>query len=288
MGRKKKSKQSEFRSVKFQFDQYWNVQYTEKKEDGSEKDYKTVIRARSCELAKEILKKKIKSDFPKSKVKSVMIYMFHKDGEINDNPLCIKDWAAIKESAFPNEVNVLFRYENPRPEGFTNRFNAVTQGSRPNNGFKKGHAYIPKRKQYSAEEKSHMIYKDGKWRKWPKAEREALKEKIIINFKLHNNSRGKTAKALGYTSPKALKKLLDNKFTEIDWNKEYPLTRIATSYNSKMRKEGIRKAVEKRMANALPKIKKLIEQNVPRKKIAKILNMSTSTIKSYLNHDNNN
>lgn len=220
-GRKKHTCQLKFRKTIFQYDQYWNIHYTELFADGKEKDFKTVIKARSADLAKRYLKKKVSQDSPKSKIKSFTVFMFHRNGEVNGINLSTEDWSLIRKCSFPNEVNILFKYENPRPKGYTNRFNSQAQGKNPRNGFKKGHAYIAPKKLYTKEEKSKMKYEGG-WRPWPKAEREALKEKIIYNFKLNKNSRIKTAKALGFTSSRALKKLLDEKFIEINWAKEFP------------------------------------------------------------------
>lgn len=222
--KKKKSIQKSFRKTVFTYDQYWNVQYTELLSDKTEKDFKTIIKARSADLAKLYLKKKIKEDSAGSKLKSFSIFMFHKDGEINTINLSLADWESIKDASFPNEVGILFKYENPRPEGYTNRFNRQTQSGTPLHGFKKGHAYIAKKNQYTSEQKRYMLY-NGKWYPWPKQEREALKEKIILNFKSNGNSRVKTSKALGFSSCRPLKKLLDEKFTEIDWSKDFPSPR---------------------------------------------------------------
>ena len=283
-GRPKKSKQLKFRSTKFQFDQYWNVHYTEKSADGAEKDYKTIIKSRSADLAKQILKNKIREDSPGSKIKSLFVFMFHKDGEINAIGLSIEDWRCIKEASFPNEVNILFKYESSRPEGYTNRFNYIKQGSKPKNGFKKGHAYIPQKNQYSNLEKAHMKW-NGKWLPWPREDREALKEKIIINFRLHNNSRVKTAKALGYLSSKPLKKLLNSKFIEIDWEKDYPPPKQELKYRSTLesRMKGILKAKKVRVEKILPQIKKLLKEGLPKSRISKKLNISGKTLNSYLN-----
>lgn len=226
LGRKKKPIQSVYRNTHFQFDQYWNIHYTERFANNTEKDFKTIIKARSYYLACKYLKKKVKQDTPSSKVKSVTGFMLHKDGEINGVTLSIKDWSLIRTASFPNEVNLLFKYLQPRPEGYTNRFNHITQGKKV---FKKGHIYIAPKNQYTKEQKTQMLYEGGKWVAWPKAEREALKDKIKINLKLYNNNRTLTAKALGFATSRPLRRLMRDKFPEVDWNKEYP--RIYNQYS---------------------------------------------------------
>lgn len=280
---KKKNVQHKFRNSIFKYDQYWNVQYTERFIDGSEKDYKTIIKARSADLAKLYLKKKTKEDTASSKIKSVIVFMFHKDGEVNGISLSIGDWSLIREASFPNEVNILFKYEQPRPQGYTNRFNFVKQGSKPKNGFKKGHGRIGKRQKYSKKQKAYMIY-EGKWIPWPKEEREALKEKIIINLKMNNNSRIKTAKALGYSSSRALKKLLDEKFIEINWSKDYPPPRFFCPEEKRL--DGIRQSFLNRFNKMYPKIKSLKAKGFSEHEISEHIGLSYKTTLKYINYAN--
>ena len=162
-GKKSKNRQIAFLKTVFQYDQYWSVHYTEyNNSDISGKDYKTIIRARSAELAKDILRNKVSEDNKISKVKALCIFMLHKDSTVNDLSLNLKDWDCIHKSAFPNEVNTLFKFDCIRPDGHTNRFNSMKQGSSPKTGFKKGHKGFPI-PQYTVEEKSKMIWKRGKY-----------------------------------------------------------------------------------------------------------------------------
>ena len=97
--KKKKNIQKSFRKSVFTYDQYWNVQYTELLPDKTEKDFKTIIKARSADLAKLYLKKKIKEDSPGSKLKAFSIFMFHRDGEINAVNISLTDWELIKDAS---------------------------------------------------------------------------------------------------------------------------------------------------------------------------------------------
>ena len=66
-----------FRSQVFDFDQYWNIHYTEVSFNGQENDYKVFIKAKSLDFAKEILLKRIREDDEQASIKSVQGYMFH-------------------------------------------------------------------------------------------------------------------------------------------------------------------------------------------------------------------
>lgn len=294
-GRKKKDIQSVFRSTDFKFDQYWNMHFTEKYKDGSEKDFKTVIKSRSAFLAKEILIKKSKEDDSSVKLKSISCYMFHRNGEVNALQLNIQDWIYIRASSFPNEVNILFKYYNPRPEGYSNRFNAQS-GTRKTWFSKKFHEKRKSlsEKKYSKEEKSNMLYK-GKWVTWPKKDREALKERIILLLKANNNNRDIVSKKLGYTTSRPLKKLMDEKFIEIDWEKDFPINRDSSWLHSNQkiaqkRIEGIKKSANLRHIELckllLPEVKELLQSGMPRYKIAEKLGRSKNTINKVLKNAN--
>ena len=109
---KKKSSnaQYEFRRANFSFYQYWIFYYTECYKDETEKDFVTFIKAKSYELAKNILVSKVKEDLPGTKIKSTQGYMLHKDyknGRSNRH-FSIKDWENVKASSFPNLSAWLF------------------------------------------------------------------------------------------------------------------------------------------------------------------------------------
>lgn len=210
------SKQLKYRSKKYSYDQFWSVHYTEISSNKKERDYKVIIKAKSSDLSKKILQRKIKEDEPEHSIKSVSTFMLRKDGSLNNLKINLTDWEHIHNAAFPNVSNVLFKYLSPRPKGHSNRFNS---GATPkNSSFKEGHqvdVYIP-----PEDQKPYWIY-SGKWKPWPKKDRDFLKEKIILTLSFNDNCRTKAAKALGY-SRRYFYKLLKNKFVEIDWAKEYP------------------------------------------------------------------
>lgn len=109
---KKHSLQSKFKKTKFQYDQYWKADYVESFEGfNSSKRYCAIIKSPSAEHATHILKKKLHEDDRSSILKSLSINMFHKDFKLNGISLDIYDWENIRNAAFPNPVNILFKYE---------------------------------------------------------------------------------------------------------------------------------------------------------------------------------
>lgn len=225
---KRISIQQKFRNKKFSVDQYWNLTYTERDEDGAEKDYKTIIKAQSYEFAKKILKIKIAEDNPSIQLKAIQGNMFHKNYRISSSrkTLGLKEWEEIRASSFPNENNFLFKIEVPRASWKTNRFN----GSGKNNmdhikkyGFKPGSqnwsVINVKGKVLSEEERSHKLF-IGKWVDWDEEERNKKKQEIINALVESNNVRVKAAEKLNIDRNKLYK--LFKKFPEVDFAKEYP------------------------------------------------------------------
>jgi hypothetical protein len=283
--RAKKSRQLAFLKTLFQYDQYWSIHYTEYNDlNISGKDYKTIIRSRSAELAKDILRKKVSEDNKGSKVKALRLFMLHKDSIINDLSLNLKDWSCIKKCSFPNEVNTIFRFEVCRPKGYTNRFNKMNQGSNPNNGFKKGHAKFSF-PSYTMEEKSRMLWKRGKWHPWPESERQAFKQKIIFALKSNNNNRGKAANYLGI-HVRYFQKLLKDKFIEVDWRKEYPPPIVLPKVDVEAVREGCRLRFEKNAKKKTPEIQKLLNEGLPIYLIAEKIKSSKVTVKKYISYGN--
>ena len=291
-GRRSKSIQAKWRKTHFSFDQYWQAHFTINFNDGSEKDFKSILKARSAKLAKNILKSKIKSDHPGSKLKSDLYFMLHKNAEINQHTLTIEDWQHVKKCCFPNEVNVLFKYFIPRPEGYTNRFNAQSS-PHVKTGFIKG-ADARRRqgdKKYSKEEKAHLIY-DGKLKPWPKQERDALKEKVIIALKLNNNNRSKAAKYLGYTSSRPLRRLMVEKFIEVDWEKDFPILERGGRCITPDQRIAMTIARQKMSVNKIKslkdKINPLLSSGVPKYKVCQILKISKQFLKKCIDYYESN
>ena len=250
--RKNKGAQYKFRRKVFDFDQYWNINYTEKYKDGSERDFKTFIRAKSYDLAKEILIEKLKDEDPSIKVKAVQGFMFHGNYKIHKNRrLTFENWEQIKKASFPNYNNILFKKEITRKEGYTNRFNKTDISHILSIGFKKGKdnwshqnrkgIYLP------IEERKGMIYK-GKWVKWDEKEMEKTKKQIIDGLELHKNNKLQTAKYLKI-SRNALYSMM-SRIEPMDWwNKNYPYVRLAppripTEVRSRLQKDAMQKRME--------------------------------------------
>ena len=118
-------KQSKVRKQKFSHDQYWCLGYTEVYKNKTERDFKTVIKARSAELAKNILIKRLKEDKFFLKIRTVSSSMVHAKWQIAAlrRPLSVTQWEAIRAISFPNDWNRLFKFEKPRREGQLNRYN---------------------------------------------------------------------------------------------------------------------------------------------------------------------
>ena len=293
--KKKKSMQQQFRSKDFKFDQYWNVHFTEKYKDGSEKDFKTVVKSRSALLAKEILTKKSKEDDNSVKIKSISCFMFHRNGEVNSVSLNIQDWSLIRKCSFPNEVNILFKHHKPRPEGYSNRFNALT-GTKKTYFSKKFHEVRKSlnEEKYTKEEKSKMVYK-GRWIAWPESEREALKERIILLLRANNNNRNVVSTKLGYANSRSLRKLMTEQFIEVDWDKDFPINKECGWFHAdpltvQKRLKGLKESANLRhielCKNLLPEVKKLFESGMPRYKIAEKLGRAKNTINKVLKYAN--
>lgn len=219
MGRKPKHIQYKLLKTTFSYDQYWSIVYTQVFGDNTEKDYRSIVKARSAELARNTLYTKIKEDHPRSKLKSVTIVMLRHQGYINRLMLNIEDWEHIKNSAFPNLANHLFKFEIPRPEGYINRCGNNIPSNTVSR-FKKGNTMTPRVK-LSAQEKSVMLYQRGKWIPWKASDRNALKSKIILALETHSNNRTRAAQFLGF-SVRKLTILMKEKFIEVDWDKVYP------------------------------------------------------------------
>lgn len=97
-------------SEKFSYSQYWNISYTEENPKGIKIKFKCVILARSADSAKKILQLKVSEDCPDSKISNVKISMFHSNSLINRRKISIRNWFDIRNCAFPNELNILFKY----------------------------------------------------------------------------------------------------------------------------------------------------------------------------------
>jgi len=315
--KKFKNIQAKYRREVFNVHQYWNINYTEKYFNGLEKDFKTFIKAKSYESAKDILRTRLSQEDPSVSIKAVQGFMFHKNYKNACNvKLRQKEWEQIRQASFPNENNVLYKLEVPRPEGNSNRFNKTNFEQLKTIGFKKGKenwSHIHRKgKILPLEKRDGMIYK-GKWIKWDKDLMKQARQKIIGALIKANGNRTEAAKLIGV----GRRKLYDlmAQFPKIDWKKDYPppkpfstakpASREVRSQSQKksmakrmaegfkpfqLSKEGEKKRIEKRTATArrkrqeylnsmIPKIKKaFIANNNKRKASAESLGISTSCL----------
>lgn len=313
--KKSKNIQAKFRRGNFKTNQYWNINYTERYYDGQEADFKTFIKARSYDSAKEILKKRISEDDPRIKIKAVIGFMFHKNYKnANNLKLRVKEWDQIRSASFPNENNVLYKLKVEREEGKTNRFNKTNYDQVKSIGFKSGEenwSHIHnKGKVLPMEDREGMIYK-GKWVKWDENLMQTARQNIIEALIHTKGNRLKAAEYLGMSRNKFYN--LMAKFPKIDWNKEHPIPKpfstakkASFELRSKVQKEVMKKQIDRgfkpfplskeadkkrrdkinktkrakrdeRLNNLIPKVKKaLSENNNQRKAAAKSLGLKVS------------
>ena len=99
-------------------------------------------------------------------------------------------------------------------------------------------------------------------------------------MKLHNNNRAAVTKALGYKCSKTLKNILENKFIEIDWDKEYPPPKKNHKYLTDASKNKMLENIEK----FYPEILKYKKEGLSARKISTILPLSRRTISKYFKY----
>jgi len=267
---RKKNFQYRARRTIYNFHQYWNMHYTERYQDGSEKDFKTFIKAKSYESAKEILKKRIKEDDLNTKLKALHGFMFHENYRPVSKPrIRIEEWEQIRKAAFPNQHNVLFKYEVERSPLKSNRFNKTDYKHLKTIGFKSGEdnwsTQNTKGKILPLSKRSHMIFK-GKWVPWDRECRNNTRQDIINALILNGNVRMKAAKHLNISRNKLYK--LMSRFPEVDWDQRYPPPKPfinARKPDPKVLSEALKKSMKIRMENGEKPFKLTPEQEEKRK-----------------------
>ena len=269
-GRKKLNIQTKARRKHFSFHQYWNISYTERYVDGSEKDFKTFIRAKSYVLAKDVLTRRLKEDDPNIKLKAIQGFMFHNDYKSDTGKtLGLKEWEQIKNSAFPNSSNTVFKFHVPRPDWKSNRFNATNYEQLKGIGFKKGKdnwsTIHRKGKSLPYELRQGKIWVGHEWRDWDKHEMEEVKKRIISALILHNNNRSKAAVELGLNR-NSLYKLM-SRITGVNWGEEYPITRpTPPRVPTKQRSATQRRVMNEKMEGGYIPFSDLTEEQESRKR----------------------
>jgi len=276
----KNNSQAEYRRTTFPSAQYWNLNYTERYSSGAEKDFKTIVFAKSYLLAVHILKTRLQEDDSTIKVKALQGFMFHKGYHSNSNGrLGIKEWEQIRSSSFPNENNVLFKIEIPRAEGKTNRFNRTDLTLLKSIGFKKGESNWATRnrkgKTLPIEERAHKIWK-GRWVEWDPSLRQAAKNKLIEALVKSGNNRTHTAKYLGIQRNCLYKLFL--KFSEVDWKSDYPPPSPPRPHSGYKRAQS-----ETLLRDMVPKLDEALSKSGGRRaKAAESLNLSPSVFSKLL------
>ena len=244
-GRKKISIQKKFRNKKFIVDQYWNMHYTICYANREEKDYKSFIKAKSYELAKLILKNKIKKEYPKSKVKSLIGFMFHgKYKRSQSIELSLENWEQIKLASFPNINDFLFKKEVVRPKGHSNRFNKTNLDHLCKIGFKKGKdnwsTQNRKGKFLPLKDRKGKKWNGGEWIDWDKKEMKEMKDLMIDALVKNANKRTLACAHMGISRNKFYK-LMHKIEGKSWWDEKYPAPKpkppiLPTEQRSKIQK----------------------------------------------------
>jgi len=227
----KSNVQNKHRFKKFSSNQYWVVHFSEMLGGELLGNYRTLIKARSGELAKEILLKRISEENKDIKLISILFYFFHKGFsrfsgvKLNSS---ISTWDHIRKISFPNEFNKIFKLEKDKKYSYLHPMGRGEQhvSKELNN------ARIARLKKFSDKKRGCVLPKS------PEAKKQFGKKTYVslrdISFKkmeikflkglMKKNKGNKSAcgDELGITSS-AFRRYL-KKFDEIDWNKEYPLT----------------------------------------------------------------
>ena len=219
--------------------------------DLTERDFKTIIKARSAELAKEILILRLKEDEHFLKIRSVTVSMVHECWQIAAlrKKLTIEQWDAIRNVSFPNDWNRLFKFEKKRIKGQFNRFNVPhtilsnehkKKLSKACNKLVEAHLkdsfkpFCPKLREIccsseycktSSQRKGFATLRDPKHRSMELA---FLKESMA---KYHGNIQW-AADSLGIHRSSLRRGLA--RFTEVDWVKDFPLSRTRVPKQNSM------------------------------------------------------
>ena len=286
MARKKINAQKKFRTKTFATHQYWNINYTEHLRDGSQKDYKVFIKAKSYEEAKRLLQDRLSYQDPPAVAKAIQGFMFHKNYKGKNNVrLGIKQWQQIREASFPNPNNLLYKLEVPRPAEKSNRFNATDHEHLSKIGFKKG------KENWSTinrkgiilplEDREGMIY-HGKWVKWNKVAMDSTRKSLISALIKCNGNRSKAAKKLGISRHKIY--CLMAKFPSIDWQKDYPPAKPfsgAAKPDKKLLSIVQKKVMKKRMAGGFKPFN--LSPDIEKKRIKNLKKSRREKREEYLN-----
>lgn len=101
-----------YKSTQYSYDQYWHLNYSIICSKKFKSDFSSVIKARSENLAKDILSLKISRDYPECGLQINNVDMLSKQYLFNGRKLTLEDWSNIRNCAFPNISNHLFKYNH--------------------------------------------------------------------------------------------------------------------------------------------------------------------------------
>ena len=270
--RRSKIKQSEVRKKKFAHDHYWCIGYTQLYHQGEERDFRVIIKARSSELAKEILKTRLLDDDNFKKTRSITCSMIHECWYISTlrKPLTIGQWESIRNVSFPNDWNRLFKFEKKRIKGQTNRFNVPPTVLSPQHKKKLRDAanklvnkYVrgtfkplcPELKKECHRDAYKTQHGQRKGFASIQNKRQAAQELSFLKKTLkdcHGNIQW-AADTSGIERSGFYRAL--NRFPEVDWRKDFPLTQKRVPLVNSMHKPGVREklaATLKKMGHAPP------------------------------------
>ena len=268
MKKNQKNIQAKLRRQVFDVRQYWNIHYTERYANGTEKDFKVFIKAKSYESAKHILKTRLLEDDPQIKIKAVLGFMFHSGYKnANNIKLRTKEWEEIRTASFPNVNNCLYKHEVERGGGKSNRFNKTDYGHLTSIGFKSGKenwSHVNRKGVIKPlKERDGMIY-SGKWVKWDKVLMDQTRKQIIHALVKYNGNRSKAAISLGVSRHKFYK--LMAKFPKINWNKEYPKEKPPPPIvSTEVRSNAAKKAMKTRMEKGLVPFSNLTKDSIKKR-----------------------
>ncbi len=237
-----KIKQKTVRRKKFSHNQYWCLSYTECYQSGLERDFKTIIKARSAALAQEILISRLQEDPQFLKVRSVSSSMVHECWHIADlrRKLSIEQWEAIRNVSFPNDWNKVFKFEKKRNKGQLNRYNVPSRALSDAHKAKLAKAcnklvevhikdsFKPLCPELRALCSSPKYCKNSSQRKGFTTKRDEEHMEMELNYlkkvmkKYHGNINWAAdgTKTNRSSFRRALKR-----FPEVDWKSEFPLTK---------------------------------------------------------------
>ncbi|MDA1237314.1 MAG: hypothetical protein O3A15_00010 [Proteobacteria bacterium] len=236
-----KFKQKKVRRQKFAHDQYWFISYTEIYKNSKERDFKTIVKARSAELARKILTERLEENDLFLKVKSFTISMIHGKWQMAslNKPLSISQWESIRSISFPNDWNKLFKFEKERLKGQLTRFNGGPKNLSEENKNRLRKAVKNLNKEYiknsfkplcpdlTEECNSEKYLKENKIIKGHASFNNPKHKQMELDF--IKSLMRKCGGNIQYASEQAgvsrsvMRRALD-RFPKVDWKKDFPLT----------------------------------------------------------------